>query len=463
LGKQTNNYRIERDSMGEVQVPSSAWYGAQTQRALENFTISRTPLPWRFIVTVLHIKAAAATVNEELQLLRSDRAARIRQAVARLIAEKPLDQFPVSIFQTGSGTSTNMNINEVVANLASTDSDTISPNDHVNLGQSSNDVIPAAIHISSGLALKNELLPALAGLARLIRDVGEKYREVIKTGRTHLMDAVPLRLQAELEAWATQLDEAGERLASTLTRLERLSLGGTAIGSGLNCHPQFGRRIAALLGKETGLNFQPAPSLYKQIASLDSVVELSGQLKSCSVALHKIANDLRWMNSGPLTGLGEINLPALQPGSSIMPAKVNPVIPEAVIMACAQVIGNDTAITLAGLGGSFQLNTMLPLAAANLLQSIELLANSCLGLGEKVFLKVQVNTTVYERALALNPILVTSLNPVIGYLKAAEIGKIASKEKRPVLDVALEHTELSREELTRLLDPARLANPHNEQ
>lgn len=451
---------MEKDSMGEVQVPVEALYGAQTQRAIDNFTIASTVMPWRFIHTVLQIKAAAAQVNQELGLLSTDRAERIRKATGKILADRPLQQFPVSIYQTGSGTSTNMNVNEVVAKLASTEKDPISPNDHVNLGQSSNDVIPAAIHISTAVAVNQDLLPALASLAATIREFGEKHRDVIKTGRTHLMDAVPLRLQAELEGWATQLDEAGERLGDVLRRLCRLSLGGTAIGTGLNCHPDFGKKIASVLSNETGLELRQAPSLYKQISSLDAVVELSGHLKSCAVTLHKIANDLRWMNSGPLTGLGEISLPALQPGSSIMPAKVNPVIPEAVIMACAQVIGNDTTITLAGLGGSFQLNTMLPLAAANLLQSITLLADSSHSLADKAMSKMTVNTEAYAKALALNPILVTSLNPVIGYLKAAEIGKIAGKEKRSVLEVAMEHTGLSREELTKLLDPAQLAEPH---
>lgn len=457
---QNAQYRMEKDSMGEVRVPEQALYGAQTQRAVENFTISPTPLPWRFIRTVLQIKAAAARVNEELNLLTANQASRIRRAVVSLLADRPLDQFPVSVYQTGSGTSTNMNVNEVIARLASTDSEPISPNDHVNLGQSSNDVIPAAIHISAAVGVQELLLPALVSLAAAIRAFGERHRDVVKTGRTHLMDAVPLKLQAELEGWATQLDETAERLRDVLPRLGRLSLGGTAIGTGLNCHPEFGAKIAALLSSETGLDLRPAPSLYKQISSLDSVVELSGHLKSCAVTLHKIANDLRWMNSGPLTGLGEIRLPALQPGSSIMPAKVNPVIPEAVIMACAQVIGNDAAITLAGLGGSFQLNTMLPLAAANLLQSIELLGNSCHSLGTKAISAMKVNTQAYAEALSLNPILVTSLNPVIGYLKAAEIGKIAGREKRTVLDVAMEQTGLPREELEKLLDPGRLAEPH---
>jgi fumarate hydratase class II len=450
-------FRIEKDSMGEVSVPAHALYGAQTQRAVQNFTISSQPLPWSFIEAVLFIKSAAARTNGELGLLPEPYAKLIVAAISELLATRPMEQFPVPIYQTGSGTSTNMNVNEVIVGLVRAGGTELSANDHVNLGQSSNDVIPAAVHLAAALSVNRSLRPALADLAAIIRSFGVAHRNVVKTGRTHLMDALPIFLESEMTGWAAQLDECLERIESAMPRLQRLPLGGTAVGSGVNCHPEFAARAIALLSKETSLPLVQSPSLYKGLSSLDTVVEMSGHLKTCAVALTKIACDLRWMNSGPLTGFGEITLPALQPGSSIMPAKVNPVIPEAVSMAAAQVIGNDTTITLAGMGGNFQLNTMLPIAAANILQSIDLLAGSARALGEKAIKTMKVNHEVYARALSMNPILVTALNPVIGYLRAAEIGKIARKENRPVLEVALEHTDIPREELERLLDPRNLA------
>ena len=454
---ETSQFRMEKDSMGEVRVPVHALYGAQTQRAVQNFTIASQPLPWNFLEAVLLIKSAAARANGELGLLPAHSAELIGAAVAELLVTRPIEQFPVSIFQTGSGTSTNMNVNEVIVGMVRAGGVELSPNDHVNLSQSSNDVIPAAIHLAAALAASRSLLPALGDLAGIIRTFGAAHGDVIKTARTHLMDALPILLQSELAGWAAQLDECIERIESALPRLQRLPLGGTAVGSGVNCHPEFAARAIALLSEDTSLPFTRAPSLYKGLSSLDTVVEFSGHLKTCAVALTKIAGDLRWMNSGPLTGFGEITLPALQPGSSIMPAKVNPVIAEAVCMAAAQVIGNDTTITLAGMGGNFQLNTMLPVAAANILQSIDLLAGSAVSLGEKAIRTMKINREVYTRALSMNPILVTALNPEIGYLKAAEIAKIAQQEKRPVLDVALELTDIPREKLERLLDPRNLA------
>jgi fumarate hydratase class II len=458
----TSTYRIEIDSMGEVQVPATALFGAQTQRAVENFTISSQPLPWNFIEAVLLIKAAAACANGELGLLATDKAQLICDAVDELLSTNPIDQFPVSIFQTGSGTSTNMNVNEVIVGIVRKKGIELSPNDHVNLCQSSNDVIPTALQVSAVCAATGSLLPALKALAVIIRKFGAENSDVIKTARTHLMDALPIRLQSELEGWAVQLDECVERIECALPRMSRLPLGGTAVGSGINCHPDFSTKAIEHISRTTQLVFTQTPSRYKGLSSLDTVVEFSGHLKTCAIALSKIANDLRWMNSGPLTGLGEIKLPALQPGSSIMPAKVNPVIPEAVCMATAQVIGNDTTINLAGMGGSFQLNTMLPLAVANTLHSIDLLAGSARVLGEKAIKNMTVNRQVFERALSLNPILVTSLNPVVGYLKAAEIGKIAQKEHRSVFDVALEQTDIPQEELQRLLDPKNLADGGSE-
>ncbi|MBU1565620.1 MAG: class II fumarate hydratase [Proteobacteria bacterium] len=451
-------YRTERDSMGEIQVPLQALYGAQTERAIRNFTISAQPLPWNFIEAILLIKAAAATTNGKLGLLPGDHAQLIEDAVKELLVTRPIDQFPVSIYQTGSGTSSNMNVNEVIVGLVRQKGVELSANDHVNLSQSSNDVIPAAIHLSAAIAATNSLLPALKYLAQIIRAFGAAHVDVVKTGRTHLMDALPIRLQAEMEGWAAQLDECVERTEDALTRIKRLPLGGTAVGSGVNCHPQFAAMTITHLSKLTTFTLTQALSLYKGISSLDTVVEFSGHMKTCAIALNKIANDLRWMNSGPLTGLGEISLPNLQPGSSIMPAKVNPVIPEAVCMACAQVIGNDTTINLAGMGGNFQLNTMLPVAAAKILESIELLAGSARCLGEKAVSGMTLNHEVYTQALALNPILVTSLNPLIGYLRAAEIAKIALKEKRPIFDVALEQTDIPGKDLKRLLDPKILAD-----
>ena len=454
----TKQYRTEKDSMGEIQVPLQALYGAQTERAVRNFSISRQPLPWSFIEAILLIKAAAARANGKLGLLPNEYVRLIGDAIKKLLSTRPLEQFPVSIYQTGSGTSTNMNVNEVIVGLVRQKGVEISANDHVNLGQSSNDVIPAAIHLSAAMTASATLLPALRNLARTIRTIGAAHAGVIKTGRTHLMDALPIRLQAEMEGWAVQVDECVERIEGSLPRLGRLPLGGTAVGSGVNCHPDFAGMAIADLAGVTNLLLTQAPSLYKGISSLDTIVEFSGHLKTCAIALSKIASDLRWMNSGPLSGLGEICLPSLQPGSSIMPAKVNPVIPEAVCMAAAQVLGNDTTINLAGLGGNFQLNTMLPLAAAKILESLDLLAGSARDLGEKAIKGMTVNHQVYARALALNPILVTSLNPRIGYLRAAEIAKIAQKEGRSILEVALEHTDIPREELEQLLNPENLAD-----
>ncbi len=452
-----NAFRMEIDSMGEVRVPATALFGAQTQRALENFTISPQPLPWSFIEALLIIKSAAAKANYELEQLTGKEAHLIDEAVELLLREKMIEQFPVSIFQTGSGTSTNMNVNEVIVGLAREKGVELSANDQVNLSQSSNDVIPSAIQVATVCVATGSLQPALKDLAAIIRRFGAQNSDVIKTARTHLMDALPIRLQAELEGWATQIDECYERIESALPRMSRLPLGGTAVGSGVNCHPAFAARAIDHINKMTGQVFTEALSRYKGISSLDTVVEFSGHLKTCAIALNKIANDLRWMNSGPLTGLGEIKLPALQPGSSIMPAKVNPVIPEAVCMATAQVLGNDTTINLAAMGGSFQLNTMLPLAAHSILHSLQLLAGSARSLGEKAIMNMTVNRQVYAEALSLNPILVTSLNPVIGYLKAAEIAKIAQKEGRSVFDVALEHTDIPRQKLQQLLDPKNLA------
>lgn len=450
-------YRLEKDSMGELQVPANALYAAQTQRAVENFPVSGLTMPPAFIKTVALVKKTAAQVLCDLGELDAELADAIIAAAQQIIDGQHKDQFPVDVFQTGSGTSTNMNVNEVLANLATKIAGKpVSANDHVNMGQSSNDVIPTAIHISAALECKRSLLPALAHLADTIEKKAASLDHVTKTGRTHLMDAMPVRMSQELGGWALQISNARARLHATLPRVYKLAQGGTAVGTGINADARFAGQFAAVLSAETGLPFVPNDSFFESLSSQDAIVELSGQLKTIAVSLMKIANDLRWMNSGPLAGLGEIELPALQPGSSIMPGKVNPVIPEATAMVAAQVIGNDATITIAGQSGSFQLNVMLPVIAFNILQSIELLSNVSRLLADKAIAGFTVRQDNLQHALARNPILVTALNPIIGYAKAAEVAKAAYKQGRPIIEVAAEMTELSVEELTKLLDPAHL-------
>lgn len=451
-------FRTEQDSMGELQVPADALYGAQTQRALNNFPISGKPLPPAFIEALLHIKLAAAKANHELGCLEPDLAAAIVSACQQLLADPDrMRHFPVDVFQTGSGTSTNMNANEVIATLASRAlGQPVHPNDHVNFGQSSNDTIPTAIHVSASLQLHDQLLPALRHLIASLESRAAELDGIIKTGRTHLMDAMPVSMAQTLGGWARQLQMNCQRLAALQPELQALAQGGTAVGTGINTHPEFARHVNRALSEQTGITFAPAANFFAAISSQDSAVALSGQLKTCAVSIMKIANDLRWMNSGPLAGLGEISLEALQPGSSIMPGKVNPVIPEAATMVAAQVIGNDATITLGGQSGNFELNVMLPLIATNLLESIELLANVSRLLADKAIATFSVNTDTLEQALQRNPILVTALNPIIGYAKAASIAKQAYQQGRPIIDVAEENTSLSREELTQLLAPAKL-------
>lgn len=450
--------RIEKDSLGEVRVPESALYGAQTQRAVENFPVSGYPLPQEFLRAVVAIKRAAAETNRGLGILESGLADAIVQACDQLSDADYQHQFPVDVFQTGSGTSTNMNVNEVLAYLASAASgQAVSANDHVNMCQSSNDVIPTAIHLSTLLALQNKLLPALVHLMEAVESKADAVGGVVKTGRTHLMDAVPITLSQEMLAWAAQIKLCKARIESTLPRLEALAQGGTAVGSGLNAHEDFAVVFARKLSGACGVSLRPAENPFAAIASQDTAVEVSGQLKTLAVALMKIANDLRWMNSGPLAGLGEIALPTLQPGSSIMPGKVNPVIAEAVAMVAAKVMGNDTTITVAGQSGNFQLNVMLPVIAFSLLESVRILAAAARLLADQAIAGFTVNEARLSEVLEKNPILVTALNPVIGYAKAAEIAKKAYSSNRPVLEVAVEMTGLSRAELEQLLDPARLS------
>lgn len=452
-----SNTRIERDSMGELQVPAGALYGAQTQRAVDNFPISGQRMPRQFIRALILAKAAAAKANVELGQLSEAQGGAIALAAHDLLEGDFMVHFPVDVFQTGSGTSSNMNANEVIATLASRLlGQAVNPNDHVNCGQSSNDIIPTTIHVSAALAVHEQLMPALTHLVQVIELKAEQVHPFIKTGRTHLMDAMPVRMSQVLNGWAQQLRANIGHVQNLLPALQSLAQGGTAVGTGINAHPEFAARFSQQLSALSGIHFTPGEDLFALISSQDTAVAVSGQLKAIAVSLMKIANDLRWMNSGPLAGLGEIELEALQPGSSIMPGKVNPVIPEATAMVAAQVIGNDSVITVAGQSGNFELNVMLPIISQNLLSSIELLANASRLLGDKAIASFKVNEAKLKEALSRNPILVTALNPIIGYQKAAEIAKTAYKQGRPVIDVALEHTDLSRGQLEELLNPEKL-------
>jgi fumarate hydratase class II len=454
VAKQSSGYRVERDSLGELKVPEDALWGAQTQRAIENFPISGLRMPRGFIRALGLIKATAAEVNAELGLLDEALAQAIVAAALEVAEGKHDAHFPVDVFQTGSGTSSHMNANEVIAHLASKAARVkVHPNDHVNLGQSSNDTIPTAIHVAAALALRERLQPALKHLAKTIDKKAKALRGVTKTGRTHLMDAMPVRFDQELSGWAQQIRDGIDRLKACGVRLRRLAQGGTAVGTGINAHPKFAAKFCKLLSKRTGIEFEPSPNYFASLSGQDAAAELSGALRTLAVALYKIADDLRLMNSGPLAGFGEISLPALQPGSSIMPGKVNPVIPEAVQMVAAQVIGNDATVTFAAAGGNFQLNTFLPVIAYGLLQSVELLANASRLLADLAIADFTVNEERVRAALARNPILITALNPVIGYDKAAAIAKQAYREGRPILEVAMEHTKLGEDELRALLDP----------
>ncbi len=452
-----NKIRIEHDSMGEVEVPKDALYGAQTQRAVDNFPISGIPQPRAIIRALGLIKQACAVSNHHLGLLDEARSRAISLAAVEIAAGKHDDQFPVDIFQTGSGTSSNMNANEVIATLASRESGmTVHPNDHVNMGQSSNDVFPAAIHVAASLLVNEALMPALDKLQASLENRKNELDRMVKTGRTHLMDAMPVTMGQEVSGWQNQIQRAKNQIQQAAIALLDLPLGGTAVGTGINTPETFGDECAKALHDSTGLAFKARDNFFSGLSSQDDAVALSGQLKTLAVAMMKISNDLRWMNSGPLAGMAEISLPALQPGSSIMPGKINPVIPEAVAMVCAQVIGNDTTITIAGQSGNFQLNVMLPVLANSLVSSIELLSNACVALAEKAIDGFVVNESVINESLERNPILVTALNPVIGYELGAKIAKQAYVEGRAVKDVALEMTELDEAEIDRLLDPYKL-------
>jgi fumarate hydratase class II len=450
-------YRTEQDSMGELQVPEDALWGTQTQRAVQNFPISGITMPREFIRALGLIKGAAAMANLELGLLGDDKATAIINS-ARAVAAGGLDaHFPVDVFQTGSGTSSNMNANEVLARLASQECESkVHPNDDVNMGQSSNDVIPTAIQVSAAVVVFEKLMPSLLHLAETLDIKSEELESVVKTGRTHLMDAMPVTFGQELACWSKQIRSNIKRIKSALKRMRKIPMGGSAVGTGINAHPEFGPRVALALERMTGVRFSSSENYFEGISSQDTSVELSGQLKTLACSLMKISNDLRLMNSGPLAGFGEIELPALQPGSSIMPGKINPVIPEAVCMVCAQVIGNDVTITVAGQSGSFQLNVMLPVVAMNLLQSLDILSAACNLLADKAIAGFTVRTDNIQSALERNPILVTALNPVIGYELGAATAKQAYKEGKAIKKVALKTTGLKAKELDRLLDPLRL-------
>jgi len=451
--------RIERDSLGEIAVPSSAYYGAQTERARRNFPVSGLRFPRRFIAALGMIKGEAAAVNEGLGVLEPEVASAIRQAADEVADGERDGDFPLDIFQTGSGTSTNMNANEVIGNRAIEilkgeigSKNPVHPNDHVNAGQSSNDVIPTAIHVSAYAGVVEDLEPALEQLAAALEAKAREFDDVVKIGRTHLQDAVPVRLGQEFSGYAAQVRKGIERLAAVKPRLAELALGGTAVGTGLNAPPGFANAVIDRVARRTGHPFVSAPNKFEAMAAKDAAVETSGALKTIAVSMTKIANDIRWLGSGPRTGIGEIALPSLQPGSSIMPGKVNPVIPEMVLMVGAQVMGNDVTITLGGMSGSFELNVMMPVIAYNLLQSIEVLANAARLLAERCVDGLEANRERCEEMVEKSLAMVTALAPRIGYDKAAELAKEAFATGRTVRELATAMEVLPLDELERVLD-----------
>ncbi len=450
------NFRTEKDSLGEVRVPEEALWGAQTQRAVENFPVSGLPMPPAFIAAVVRVKQAAADANASLGLLDNDLRDAIVVAGDRLINGEFADQFPIDRYQTGSGTSTNMNVNEVIAALAAREDVEIHPNDHVNMSQSSNDVIPTAIHVSALAGIYERLIPALTHLCGVIYEREALFANQVKTGRTHLMDAMPVTLGQELRTWREQLLAAEKRLEAAADDLLAVPQGGTAVGTGVNALEEFPGQFIKFLTANTGYHFRSLEHKFVGQSAIDAPVALSSQLRGLAIVLTKIANDLRWMNSGPIHGLAEISLPALQPGSSIMPGKVNPVIPESVAMVGAQVMGLDSTVAMAGQSGNFQLNVMLPLVGANLLDMIELLTNASTMLGDKAIRDFTVNTDHLDAAVGKNPVLVTALNPEIGYSLASDIAKEAYQSGRPVIDVAEERSGLDRKRLEELMDPLKL-------
>ena len=453
-------FRIEKDSLGEMQVPAAAMYGPQTQRAVDNFPVSGAPMPPAFVHTLGLIKAAAARANADLGTLDGTIAKAIEQAALEVAEGRWDAQFPIDVFQTGSGTSSNMNANEVIAHRASEILGAkVHPNDHVNFGQSSNDVIPTALHVAAVLEIERDLLPALAKLWQVLDRKANEFHDVLKTGRTHLMDATPIRLGQEFGGYASQVQHAIARVKAVLPDLRELAIGGTAVGTGLNTHPEFGRRVAMELTRSAGTTFSEASNHFEAQGAQDGACWASGALNSVAATLMKIANDVRLMGSGPRCGLGELTLPAIQPGSSIMPGKVNPVICESVMQVGAQVMGNHVAVTLGAQWGQLDLNTMLPVMARNLLESVRLLAAVSRVFADKALAGVTANAGTCRDYIEISPSMATALNPLIGYDKAAEIAKRAFKERRPVRELAREMTSLSPEAIEAALDPARQTQP----
>ena len=456
----SEEYRIEKDSMGEVRVPADALYGAQTQRAVDNFPVSGICISRSLIHSLGVIKQAAAKVNAELGNIPQDVAHAIQLAAQEVIDGKLDNHFPIDIYQTGSGTSSNMNTNEVIARramqLVKELSVKVHPNDHINFGQSSNDTFPTAIRIAGYIEAKNDLVPSLKYMRETFLKKGSEYSHVVKTGRTHLMDAMPVTFEQEFGGYARQIEVGIKRIETALSNMAELPMGGTAVGTGINTHQKFAAKFAAEVSRLTGESFREAENHFEAQATVDAPVELGAQLKTLAVSLLKIVNDLRWMNSGPNGGLGEIQLAALQPGSSIMPGKVNPVIEESMAMVCAQVIGYDASISVGGLSGNFELNVMLPMVAHSLLEAIRLLANASRNLADRSVSRIVVREDHINSLTGKNPILVTTLNPLIGYDMAAKIAKKAFAENRPLKSVALEMCDLSEEELDKALDPSKM-------
>ena len=458
--------RKEKDSMGDMQIPDDAYYGAQTQRAVENFPISGITISKSMIQALGKIKRSAAIVNHELGLLDDDRKNAIVQAADEIIEGNFDSQFPVDIYQTGSGTSSNMNCNEILSNRASEimggkigAKDPVHPNDHVNLGQSSNDVIPTAIHIAANTMLEEELIPALQNLANELDKKATAFSDIVKIGRTHLQDATPITLGQEFSGYAQMVKNGIKRIQNAQGFLSELALGGTAVGTGINTKAQFGTHMAKEITRFTGITFVEASNHFEAQGAQDAAVETSGALKTVAVSLSKIANDIRWLGSGPRAGLGELILPAVQPGSSIMPGKTNPVICEAMIQACAQVIGNDLAITIGGQGGVFELNLMLPLIAHNLTNSITILSNGTIVFTEKLIIGLKANKEKCAGYIEGSLAMCTSLAPVIGYDKAAEIAYKAYNSGKTVREIAIEENVLDKDKLNELLDPLSMTKP----
>lgn len=460
------NYRIEKDSMGEMKIPENKLYGASTQRAVQNFPVSSHRFPRDFIRVLGLLKGSCAEVNLELGKLKKEIADSIVKASQAIADGKYDSDFVVDIFQTGSGTSTNMNFNEVAANVANLavgsevgSKKPIHPNDHVNMGQSSNDIIPTAIHLAAAVGLKEKLIPALKKLEQTLNQKVNSLQSYVKTGRTHLQDATPITLGQVFSGFETQVRNSIRRIERVMPSLCELAVGGTAVGTGINTDPEFGKRVAEKMAKKLSIPFKEAENHFEAQAAKDACVEASGCLKTVAVSLTKIANDIRWLSSGPRCGIGEITIPPVQPGSSIMPGKVNPVIPESILQVCAHVIGSDTAITIGGLSSNFELNVMMPLIAHHLLESISCLTNAVTMFNEKCVTGVEANTARIAETVEKSLMLSTSLAPVVGYDKAAEISKKAFQENKTVREVAKQLTNLSEAELMEILDPSKMVIP----